>query len=419
VTRAIPLSLGIFLALLALPPAARGETLVVDGELVHTVSGKPIANGRVVLEDGRIARVGPAATTAAPEGARRLHAAVVTPGLIDAHTSVGLSGPLNVPGDQDQNETSDSNQADLRALDAFNPDDALLRFVLEHGVTLVQTGPGPSTPVAGQAGIFRTHGETADAMAVRPVSALVFNLGEDPKQAFGAQGKAPVTRMGTAALLRTALLDGREYAAARARAKNAAAHADDSVKPPDRDLKREALARVAAGELPAIFVAHRADDILTALRIAAESNLRFAIAGATEGWLVADALREAGAPVLLGPVMERPGPIETLNASFENAARLAEAGVRIAIRSGFEGYVPKNRVVLFEAAIAAANGLGPEAALRAITLGAAEVLGVDDRYGSLEAGKTADLVLFDGDPFEYTSHVLGVVTGSEVVYERR
>jgi imidazolonepropionase-like amidohydrolase len=280
--------------------------------------------------------------------------------------------------------------------------------------------------VAGLAGIFRTHGATADAMAVKPVSALVFNLGEDPKEAFGKERKLPMTRMGTAALLRKALLDGREYAAARARAKSAAAAAgaegaggNGKGKPPDRDLRREALARAAAGDLTAIFVAQRADDILTALRIAREHNLRFAIAGAAEGWLVPDALRDAGAPVLLGPVMERPAAIETLNASYENAAVLADAGVRIALRSGFESYVPKNRVVLFEAAVAAANGLGFDRALRAITLDAAEVLGVDEFRGSLEPGKLADVVLFDGDPFEYTSHVVAVVAGGEIVHERK
>jgi imidazolonepropionase-like amidohydrolase len=410
----------LFAALAALAAAgARAETLVIDGEIVHRVSGKPIAQGRVVVRDGRIAAVGAAPAVPAPEGARRLHAAVVTPGLIDAHTSLGLSGPLNVLGDQDQNETSDANQADLRALDAFHPEDALLRFALKHGVVLVQTGPGPATPIAGQAGIFRTSGASADAMALRAPSALVLNLGEGPKEAFGAGGREPTSRMGAAALLRRALLGGREHAAARARARNAAAHAEEGPKPPDRDLKQEALARVASGELPALFVAHRADDILTALRIAKEFNLRFAIAGATEGWLVADALRDAGAPVLVGPVMERPGALQTLNASYENPARLAEAGVRIAIRSGYESYVPKNRLVLFEAAIAAANGLGQDAALRAVTLGAAEVLGIDDRHGSLESGKAGDLVLFDGDPFEYTSHVTAVVAGGEIVHERR
>ncbi len=393
------------------------EILVVDADRLHPGNGPVIANGRVVIRDGRVSAVGPRASTPAPSGpVRQLRAAVATPGLIDVQTSVGLSGLYNVAADQDQDERSDPNQAGLRALDAFHPSDPLVRYQLEHGVTLIQTGPGPANPIAGQAGIFRTHGNLADAMAVRPVSALVFNLGEAPKRTYGKDHKLPVTRMGTAALLRRALLDGREYAAARGRAGGGLFGGDE--KPPDRDLAKEALARAAAGDLPAIFVAHRADDILTAIRIAREYNLRFALAGASEGWLVADAIREAGAPVLVGPVMERVSAPETLNASYENAARLEQAGVRIAIRSGFESYVPKTRIVLFEAAVAAANGLGREAALRAITLGAAEVLGVDDRLGSLEPGKLGDLVLFDGDPFEYTSHVSAVVVAGELVHQR-
>jgi imidazolonepropionase-like amidohydrolase len=417
VTRARGLLLALCLGLAAGRTGA--ETLVVDVERLHPGNGPVIANGRVVIRDGRVTAVGPRASTPAPSGpARQLRAAVATPGLIDAQTSVGLSGLYNVAADQDQDERSDPNQAGLRALDAFNPGDPLVRYQLEHGVTLIQTGPGPANPIAGQAGIFRTHGNLADAMALRPVSALVFNLGETPKRTYAKDHKLPVTRMGTAALLRRALLDGREYAAARGRAGGGGLFGGEKQDTPDRDLAKEALARAAAGELPAIFVAHRADDILTAIRIAREYNLRFALAGASEGWLVADTIREAGAPVLVGPVMERVSAPETLNASYENAARLEQAGVRIAIRSGFESYVPKTRIVLFEAAVAAANGLGREAALRAITLGAAEVLGVDDRLGSLEPGKLGDVVLFDGDPFEYTSHVSAVVVAGEIVYER-
>jgi len=421
----LPPTLLLALVLAAAPPS-RAQTLVVDGATIHPVAGPALAGGRVLVRDGVIERIGLVQEIPVPEGALRLEAAVVTPGLIDAHTSAGLSGLYNVLADQDQDETSAPDQAPLRALDAFNPDEPLVRHLLEHGVTLVQTGPGPANPVAGQAAIFRTHGRVADDMAVRRVSALVLNLGETPKEVYAPRNERPTTRMGTAALIRGALLEGREYAAARGRAEADGGGGgglfgggdDEGPEPPDRDLRKEALARAAAGDLPAIFVAHRADDLLTAIRIAREYNLRFALSGATEGWLVADALRAAGAPVLVGPVMERVASPETLNASYENAARLAEAGVRIALRSGFEDYVPKNRVVLFEAAVAAANGLGFEGALRAVTLGAAEVLGVDDRFGSLEPGKAADLVLFDGDPFEYTSHVTHVVVEGEVVHRR-
>ncbi len=244
-------------------------------------------------------------------------------------------------------------------------------------------------------------------MVVRFPSAMVFNLGEIPKATY-KESRGTSTRMGTAAFIRMRLQAGRHYARAGGLFR----------RPPEPDLGLEALGEVAAGKLPAIFTARRADDILPALRLSREFGLESTIAGATEGYLVRDALREAGVPVLVGPVMERVSVPESENASYENAAFLAAAEIPIAIRSGFESYVPKNRLVLFEAAVAAANGLGPQAALRAITLGAAERLGVAEDYGSVEAGKVADLVLFDGDPFEYASHVTAVVAGGEVVFAR-
>jgi imidazolonepropionase-like amidohydrolase len=358
----------------------------------------------VVIEDGRIRAVGPAAEVRVPTGALRLSAAVATPGFVDAHTNAGLAGAGNVPSVLDQDELSDPNGADLRALDAFDPADPMLRWLLEHGTTVVQASPGPGNPIAGQAGIFRTHGRSADAMVVRFPSAVVFNLGESPKLAYGAERKAPMTRMGTAAIVRRALAEAKRESG--------------WLGGEPEDPRSAVLARVARGELPAIFTAQRADDLLTALRIAKEFELRFALAGAAEGWLVADALAAAQASVLAGPVMMRPALPETQNASFENAAILAARGVRIAIPSGFEAYVPKNHVVLFEATVAAAFGLGRDAALRAITLEPARLLGIDADYGSLEPGKRADVVLFDGEPLEYTTHVTAVVASGEVVYER-
>ena len=353
----------------------------------------------VLIQDGKIAGVG--AGLAIPAGYERIRAKVVTPGLVDAHSTIGLSGFLNVPADQDQDEESDPNQAELRAIDGFNPNETLLDYSLRNGVTTVQTAPGARNAIAGQAAILKTGGKvhTVDAMALKPVSGMIFNLSESVKATYGPKNKAPTTRMGTAALIRRAL--------------NAAQNYDR--KKPDRDLKLEALARVVRGEIPAIFTVHREDDILTALRIGREFNLKVILDGATEGYLVADEIRKAGVPVIAGPVMERAASMETRNATVENAAILANKGIPIAIQSGFEGYVPKTRVALFEAAIAAGNGLGMERALEAVTIAPARILGIADRVGSLEEGKDADLALFDGDPFEYVTHVQAVIVSGQVV----
>jgi len=176
------------------------------------------------------------------------------------------------------------------------------------------------------------------------------------------------------------------------------------------------LVSLLNGQRQALVHAHRADDILTALRIADEFDLDIVLAGAAEAWLIVDEIAAAGVPVIVGPVMSRSWFAgEQRNSNFETAGRLANAGVTVAFMSGYEGYVPKVRVVLWEAAIAAANGLGAERTLSALTIDAAEILGVSDRTGSLEVGKSADLVLFDGDPFEYTSHACVVVVGGEIV----
>ena len=268
--------------------------------------------------------------------------------------------------------------------------------------------PGPANVIGGQAGIFRTHGRTVEAMTVRFPSAVVFQLGEVPKTTY--PGKAPGTRMGTAALIRNALV-----AASNDRKKRQAAKADS---PPDRNLKNEALALLLDRKVPAIFAAHRADDLVTALRLKDEFNLEGQLSLATEAYLIADTLAAAKLPVLVHPTMQRPSSPETFHTTLNNAGLLADRGIPVAITSGYESYVPKTRVLRSEAAIAMVNGLGYDRTLRAITLDAARILKIDAEYGSLEPGKVADLVLYDGDPFEYATHVTYVVLGGRVTYDQ-
>jgi imidazolonepropionase-like amidohydrolase len=173
-----------------------------------------------------------------------------------------------------------------------------------------------------------------------------------------------------------------------------------------------------SGKTPAIFNVYRADDIDTAIRIGTEFHLKYMLASVTEGYLIRDKIKLAGVPCLVGAVMQPVESMETANATYENAALLQQAGIPVAIMTGYVAYVPKSRVLLFEAAIAAANGLGLEGALRAITISPAKILGIDDRVGSLSKGKDADVVVFDGDPFEYTSHVEQVMVQGTVTYRK-
>ena len=376
--------------------------------------------GLVLIRDGKIEAVRSGANLAAPAGYQALHAACVTPGLIDTDTTTGVSGAYNIPADQDQDESTDPNTADVHVRDSLNPQDLLYRFVNSFGVTTLQVAPGDRNPIAGVAGIFKTVGPqsaitTVDQISLRPESAMVFNLGEGPKETYGAARKAPMTRMKTAEIIRHALLDAQQY---RAKWEKWQKDGGDATKLPTLDTRLAVLADVVAGKLPAIFNAYRADDIDTAIRIGTEFHLKYMIASATEAYLITDVIRKAGVPVLLGPVMQAPFRHETANATYENAALVNQAGIPMALMTGYEAYVPKSRILIFEAAIAAANGLGFENALRDITISAAKILGVDNKLGSLAAGKDADAVLFDGDPFEYTSHVQTVLVDGAVTYQR-
>ncbi len=386
-------------------PAA-GKPLVVRAGRVHTATGPPLEDAAVVVVGGKITAVGKNNEIRTPEGAAVVYAKEVTPGLIDPMTCVGLSGAWNIPADQDQDEPSDPNQSDLRVLDGFNPNEPLLEFVRSQGVTVVHTTPGRVNVIAGTTGVFRAYAATAEAAALNKSFAVLVNLGETPKAAFGQKG--PGTRMGTAGLVRRAFAEAQGYAAKR--------KADPDKTP--KNPKAEGLLPALEGKVPVIFSAHRADDIRTALRIADEFKLKPVIGLGTEAYLLAGELAKRKVPVIVHPTMQRPGSMETLNTLLCNAAALKAKGVPVVIGTAFEGYVPKSRNLRAEAAMAAANGLGPDGALRAVTIDAAKLLGIDRDHGSVEAGKVADLVLYDGDPFEHATHVTHTLVGGRVVYDR-
>ena len=380
---------------------AFAQDVAVRGDQVWTMGPQGvITDGVVVIEDGRITAVGPAATTAVPEGTRVLTAPVVTPGLIDAHGTVGLTGYLNQSDDQDQLDDASPIQPHLRAMDAYNPNDRLVRWVRELGTTTVHTGHGPGALISGQTMIVKTSGNTVDEALVEDGNMIVGNLGS---WSLDRSGSAPGTRARQMAMLRQALT----------RASEGVASEDEGG---SRNLVHEAFESVIAGDTPLLLTAHRAQDIMSALRLAEEFDIELVLDGAAEAHMVLDAVVESGVTVIVHPTMARQEG-ELQNATFELARILIDAGVPVAMQSGYEAYVPKTRVVLWEAGFAAANGLTPTEALGTITIGAANAIGAEDRIGSLEVGKDGDVAMFNGDPLEYTTHVTGVVIEGEVVSE--
>ena len=391
----------------ALVLSTASAQVAVLGERVHTVTGPIIENGVVLIDsDGVIEAVGSAAQVAVPEGYALFEAAVITPGLIDGRSTVGLTGMLNGEDqthDQDMLERSSPIQPELSAVDAYNPLEPLVAYLRSFGITTVHTGHAPGELISGRTAIMKTSGTTVREALVRADVAVAATL--DPR-ALKSGAKAPGTRGKAVAMLRQQLIKAQEY-----QGKIDAAEDD---KPVARDLRLEALAGVLAGEHALLLTVDRAQDIDSALRLADEFGFELWLDSCAEGPLVADRIATAGVPVFLHPAMARPWG-EMRNASMRSAADLADAGVTVSMQSGYEGYVPKVRVVLFEAAIYASRGFGRERALEALTITPARLLGVDDRVGSIEVGKDGDLALYDGDPFEYTSHCVGVFIEGELV----
>lgn len=387
---------------------AVAQDIAVKAGKLYTVSGAPIENGIVVIRDGKIWRVGPVASVRVPSGIDVVEAAVVTPGLIDAHTVVGLAGYMNQDHDQDQLESSEAMQPELRAIDAYNAREALVEWLRSLGVTTIHTGHGPGEIVSGQTMIARTTGDTVAEAVIEPAAMLAVTLGESARRLDEGR-KSPGTRAKTVSMLRSQLVQARDYAE-----KRSAAAGDKDKEMPARDLRLESFSAVLSRKTPLLVTAHRHNDIVNALRIAAEFDIDVVLDGAAESYLVMDEIKAAGVPVILHPPMMRASG-ETENASFTTARKLLDAGIPVTLQSGYESYVPKTRVVLFEAAVLLQHGLDFDEALSLITLDAARILGLEDRVGSIQKGKDGNLALYDGDPFEYTSRATGTIIDGKLV----
>ncbi len=401
--------------------------IAITNGKVMTITQGILNPGTVLVEGGRIVAVDKEVII--PEDAEIYDAQgkVVLPGLIDPHCHVGLF-PEGIGWEySDGNEMTDPITPHMRALDAVHPEDPAFKELVEAGVTTVLTGPGSGNLIGGQWVCLKTAPRPSiDQMLLLEPAGMKMALGENPKRVYGGQKKTPSTRMGNAAALRAALVDARNYvdkwqtyekALAKYQAKVEAGEDDaDEPTPPERDLKLEALGKVLRREMKARVHAHRADDMLTAIRIAEEFGLDLTLEHATEGYKIADILASKGIPVTAGPILFSREKYELKEMTPRNPGLMAKAGVKVAIQTDEMSAV---KYLTINAALATREGMAEEDALRAITINAAEIIGVADRVGSLEAGKDADVVVFSGHPFDYRSVVELVLVDGQVAYMRK
>lgn len=369
----------------------RGSVAVVGGRVVP-VDGEPVENGTVLVVDGVIAAVG--ADVEVPDGVRVVDATGrwVLPGFVEAHAHLGVTEEgVGWAGD-DVNEMTGPNMAAVRALDAIDIEEEGFRDALVGGVTSAVVKPGSGNPIGGQTVAIKTWGgRTVDEQVIRAAVSVKSALGENPKRVYSEKKQTPSTRLGVAKVIREAFVAAQDYAAARA-------HATAERKPHQRDLALETLVRVLDGELVWDQHTHRHDDIATAIRLSEEFGYRLVVNHGTEGAKISDVLAEKDIPVIFGPMLTNRSKVELRERAIANLARLAEAGVQVAITTDHP-VVPINFLV-HQASLAVKEGLDRDVAVRALTLNPAAMLGLDDRVGALRPGLDGDVVVWSGDPLD-------------------
>lgn len=386
--------------------------LVIIHGNIKTMDAKDYEDGYVQIEDGKIMAVGDMRTCRSDilwenDEVQIVDAKgnLVMPGIIEAHCHMGITEEKKGMEGDDCNENVDPVTPYLRAIDAINPMDAAFNDAIQAGITSAMIGPGSANVVGGQFAFLKTHGRCIDKMIVKAPAAMKVAFGENPKVNYSGQNVSPSTRMAIAAMLREELVKAREYYTRK--------KADPEMAP---DFRYECWIPVLNGEIPLKAHVHRADDILTAVRIAKEFGLRMTLDHCSEGHLIMEELREAGFPAIVGPDMASRNKIEVKNMAFKTAGILSRKGILTAVTTDHP--VSKIQFLPICAGLAVKEGMSPEEGMRSITINAARICGVDDRVGSLTAGKDGDVVIFDGNPMEvFTSALCTIINGKIIYYD--
>ncbi len=371
---------------------------------IKTMEGRDFADGYLDIRDGKIAAMGDMKDCPQREGqVLDVEGSLVMPGIIEAHCHMGITEEKKGMEGDDCNENVNPVTPYLRAIDAINPMDAAFNDALQAGITSAMIGPGSANVVGGQFAFVKTHGRCIDDMIVKAPAAMKVAFGENPKVNYSGQGTSPSTRMAIAALLREELTKAVAYREKREKDRDA-----------EKDFRYECWLPVLRGEIPLKAHAHRADDILTAVRIAKEFHLRMTLDHCSEGHLIMEELKAAGFPAIVGPDMASRNKIEVQNMAFKTAGLLSGRGILTAITTDHP--VSKIQFLPTCAGLAVKAGMSPEEGLRSITINAAKICGVDDRVGSLAPGKDADIAVFTGNPMEVATKARYTLIDGEIVY---
>lgn len=383
--------------------------IAIKNVTIHTMTeDEIIKNGVILIDNGKICNLGSNITI--PENIEIIDGknGFLMPGIIDAHCHIGMwEDGLGFEG-SDGNETTDPVTPHLRAIDAINPVDKCFQEALEAGITTVATGPGSANVIGGTFATMKTYGKTIDDMVINECTAMKSAFGENPKRVYSGKKVTPSTRMATAAILRENLIKAKNYVEKQEAFKNG------NAKAPDFDMKLEALAKVIRKEIPLKSHAHRADDILTAIRIAKEFDLDLSLEHCTEGHLITESLKDEHIKsIIIGPSLSDRSKVELKNLTFKTPMILNKAGIKVSIMTDHP-VIPLQYISLC-AALAAREGMDEEEALRSITINPARAINADHRVGSIEIGKDADIIIYNGHPFDLRNTVKLVMIDGKVV----
>lgn len=384
--------------------------LIIKNGTILDVKNSQYISGDIAISNGKIEKIEKNIPIGEKDKVIDAQEKIVAPGFIDAHCHLGIMGDSVGFENDDLNEKTDPITPHLRVIDALDPMDRVFEEAYQGGITSVATGPGSANVIGGQFAAIKTFGKRIDKMIIKAPIAMKCAFGENPKRFYGSKGKMPVTRMGTAGLLRETLFKAKEYL------RKIELAGDDESKRPNFDMKLEALIPVLKKEIPLKAHAHKANDIFTAIRIAKEFDVNMTLDHSTDARAIVDELAEEKFDMIVGPSLGHRTKVELINKSFKTAGVLNKAGIKIAITTD-SPVIPLQHLPLC-AGLAAKDGLDRWEALKAISIYPAEILGLEDKIGSLEVGKDADIVIWSKSPLELDANVEYTIIDGKVIYKR-